>query len=116
VLGLGKSPVPSIIVAPSKIITPALFFVSTWFDIAVRGGWIVLAKVEGIVGEVNSSNIVIIATDLTESNFVLLDTNTGYLKKPPYFFRIQNSRNDIVFSINYSTVTTFGAYFVVVNS
>jgi hypothetical protein len=46
----------------------------------VRGGWIVLAKVEGIVGEVNSSDIVIIATDLTESNFVLLDTNTGYLK------------------------------------
>jgi hypothetical protein len=38
----------------------------------VRGGWIVLAKVEGIVGEVNSSDIVIIATDLTESNFVLL--------------------------------------------
>jgi hypothetical protein len=34
--------------------------------LAVRGGWIVLAKVEGIVGEVNSSDIVIIATDLTE--------------------------------------------------
>jgi hypothetical protein len=37
VFGLGRSPVPSITVAFSKIIIPALFCANLWLGIAVRG-------------------------------------------------------------------------------
>ena len=69
VLGLGKLPVPSITVAPSRIITPSLFCTSVRLDIAVSG----LAKAEATVGETSRKvNIATIPTDPTENRFILL--------------------------------------------
>jgi hypothetical protein len=71
VLGLGKSPVPSITVAPSRIITPASspFGASVWLDIAVSG----LAKAEVTVGEISRNvNTATIRRDTTENSFTLL--------------------------------------------
>jgi hypothetical protein len=65
VLGLGKAPVPSITVAPSRIITPVSFCVSVWLDIVVMG----LAKAEVIVGEINRK---VNATNTTDNSFILL--------------------------------------------
>jgi hypothetical protein len=89
-LGLGKSLVPSITVAPSRIITPASFCVSFWLDIAVKG----LAKAEVTLGEINRKVNATIPTDTTDNCFtvlffgkvvvnmnLLLDINISYIRR-----------------------------------
>jgi hypothetical protein len=68
VLDLGKSPVPSITVAPSRIITPSSFCASVWLDIALA-----LAKAEVKVGKKSRKvNTAAITADTTENSFTLL--------------------------------------------
>jgi hypothetical protein len=69
VLGLGKSPVPSITVAPSRIITPSSACVGVWLYVATRE----LAKAKVTAGETKSdvTATTAIPTDTTDNRFIL---------------------------------------------